>query len=67
VPAPGAPNDAVVRYLLVRWAVGDHRRQTHQLARYRAHGGHIDNTRWSRCWGLARQRWWRHHPPSWWT
>lgn len=54
---PGPSNQAIVRYLHVRWALGDRRRQTHQLWRFREHGGRVSEERWSRCWGLALHRW----------
>lgn len=57
MPAPGPQNHAIVRYLHVRWSLGDHRRPTHQLARFRAHGGAVSSVRWARCWSLALHRW----------
>lgn len=62
--SPGTPDYLVVAYLHTRWALGDHRRPTHQLRRFRQHGGHVDNTRWSRCWLLARHRYRATRQPS---
>lgn len=52
---PGTPDYLIIRYLHTRWALGDRRCQTWQLRRFREHGGHVDNTRWGRVWGIARQ------------
>jgi hypothetical protein len=53
--SPGTPDHLVIAYLHTRWALGDHRRQTHQLRRFRQHGGRVDTKRWGRLWGIAHR------------